>query len=257
MARSSQSQIEEKLASLQANFKQTLPDKIDKIEQLWNAVISSEANESAVIDCHRMSHTVVGSGGTFGAVVVSSAARELEQALKLIVNKQSNLTSGYKLLVSSLISKLKDIAENWQPSKTPHLQPFTVYETSKGRGNLIYLAEDDAVLAHELVTQLGKTGFVIKHFADLDIFSGAVERELPSAVIMDIMFKEGDIAGVDKILKLKQELEVCPPIVFISARNDIEARLAAAKAGAQRYFTKPLDLNNLSSHVGDNLFKPS
>ncbi|MCW8901168.1 MAG: response regulator [Gammaproteobacteria bacterium] len=246
MARSSQSKIEEKLASLQANFKQTLPDKIDKIEQLWNAIISSEANESAVIDCHRMSHTLVGSGGTFGAVVVSSAARELEQALKLIVNKQSNLTSGYKLLVSSLISKLKDIAENWQPSKTPHLQPFTVYETSKGKGNLIYLAEDDELLAQELVTKLGKTGFVIKHFADLDSFSAAVERELPSAVIMDIMFKEGDIAGVDKILKLKQELEVCPPIVFISARNDIEARLAAAKAGAQRYFTKPLDLNKLS-----------
>lgn len=246
MASDSQSTVEEKLASLQENFKRTLPKKIHNIEQLWNSAIAAEKNETAIVDCHRLAHSLVGTGGTFGAIVVSTAARDLEQALQLIVENKNELSSEYKLLVNSLISKLRNIADNWQPSKIPYLHPLAISEKSSRKGNLIYLAEDDELVAEDLVIQLENTGFIVKHFSNLDSFEAAFEKEIPSAVIMDVMFKEGGIAGADKISKLKQELEEAPPVVFISVRNDIQARLAAAKAGAQRYFSKPIDVDKLS-----------
>lgn len=254
MAPPSQATIEEKLAALQANYKLTLPGKVEQIEQLWSSVIvGGDLNESSIVDCHRMAHTLVGTGGTFGAVIVSTAARELEQALKLLVNK-TELTSEYKSTVTVLISKLKTIAINWQPSKIPYIQP--IYNDAKAdrNGNLIYLAEDDELLAEDLILQLEKNGFKVKHFLNTTTFAAAFSKEIPSAVIMDVMFREGRIAGADTISRLKAELNVSPPVVFISTRNDMQARLAAANAGAQRYFSKPVDVNKLSQTL-DGLIK--
>lgn len=165
MAPSSQSTIEEKLATLQANFKISLPGKVEEIEQLWNSVVVGNVTESSITDCHRMAHTLVGTGGTFGAITVSTAARELEQALKLLVNN-TELTSEYKLTVTDLVSKLKTISINWQPSKIPYIQP--VYEDARAdrNGNLIYLAEDDELLAEDLILQLEKNDFKVKYFSD-------------------------------------------------------------------------------------------
>lgn len=243
MASLSQSDIEKKLASLQADFKFTLSEKVNDIEILWNSILEGNADESAIEDCHRMAHTLAGSGGTFGAIAVTTASRELIDTFKSI-SYEIKLSSDIKLVITTLISNLKSAAINWQPSKIPYIQPLE--DKGKRKGNLVYLAEDDNLLAEDLLTQLEYDNFVVKRFSTLDDFVAALHQEMPSAIIMDVMFKEGSIAGADSIEKLKIGIDKFPPIIFISARKDIEARLAAAKAGAQRYFSKPIDKVKLS-----------
>jgi len=68
----------------------------------------------------------------------------------------------------------------------------------------------------------------------------------PAAILIDIVFAEGSIPDADKFAKLHEGLNCHVPVIFISARQDMEARLAAARAGAVRYFTKPLDLGKLA-----------
>lgn len=245
MASRSQSEIVQKLASLQAEFKRTLPNKVAEIEQLWNSVVADEAKHSAITDCHRMSHNLVGSGGTFGAIVVTTAARELEQVLGLLVN-ESDIPAERKSAVTKIILKLKNVSASWQPSVIPFIQPFEEKNQARHKGDVIYLAEDDELLAAELITHLEQLGYIVKHFIELDDFAKAFKKKIPSAVIMGIMFKEGDITCAEIISQLKKNVADLPPIIFISVRNDIEARLAAANAGAQRYFTKPVDFKKLS-----------
>ena len=148
MAPPSHSTIEEKLALLQANFKSTLPGKVDEIERCWNSVNVEDADKTPLFDCHRMAHTLVGSGGTFGAVVVSTAARELEQAMKLLIEDKMLLTAEYKSIITSLIIKLKEIAENWKPSKIPYLEPIVLDDVKSRKTNLVFLAEDDELTAN-------------------------------------------------------------------------------------------------------------
>ena len=245
MASPGQTDIEKKIALLQDEFKRTLPVKVENIEALWNSILEGEANESAIDECHRMVHTLAGSGGTFGAAVVTTVSQELIQAIKSVENK-NDLTLDNKSIITDLILKLKTVANDWSPSKAPCFQPLGEKMKGERKGNLIYLAEDDELVAAELITQLEHDDFVVKHFTDLNDFANAFSDKIPSAIIMDVMFKEGDIAGADAIAKLKNKNEFCPPIIFIADRNDIEARLAAVKAGAQRYFTKPLNTKKLS-----------
>jgi len=243
MASLSQSDLDKKLASLQADFKRTLPDKVIDIEKRWETVLAGEVDDSVIEDCHRMAHTLAGSGGTFGAVTITTASRELIHAFKSITNVRK-LSPDIKSIISALISRLKSAANDWQPSKIPFFKPLE--NKAKRTGNLIYIAEDDELLAEDLLTHLEHENFDVKNFSNLDDFVTAVYQETPSAVVMDVMFNEGNIAGVDSIAKLKNDFNNFPPVIFISARKDIEARLAAAKAGAQRYFTKPLNKTKLS-----------
>ena len=247
MADPSQSEIEKQLAALQAEFKRTLPEKVRNIEQSWNLILADKATDSTLTDCYRMAHTLVGTGGTFGAIVITTVSRELEQNIKPLL-EENHPSSATKKQITDLILKLKDVADKWQPSKIPYLQPLEVKE--KRSRDLIYLAEDDELLAADLVAQLEQAGFRVKHFSELDRFESALSKEVPAAVIMDIVFQEGSIAGSEVISRLQKKMDNFPPVIFISVRNDMEARLSAARAGAQRYFCKPLDSKNIIATLG-------
>ena len=243
MAPPSQSDVENKLAALQSEFKRTLPDKVSEIEQLWNMIIDNDSEiESNIHDCSYKIHTLVASGSTFGADVITTVARELEQTLKPLIN-DPGLLNDLKTSITELVFKLRTVADSWQPSKIPYLKAVEAKE--KHKSNLIYLAEDNELLVTELVTQLEYADFRVKHFSDLKSFSDALLKEIPSAIIMDIVFKEKNNDGVKVISQMKEELQNFPPVIFISTDNDMESRLAAAKAGAQRYFCKPLDTKKI------------
>jgi len=257
MAPPSQSDIEQKLTSLQAEFKRTLPDKVANIEQLWDSLLAGNANDSAIIDCHRMAHSLVGSGATFGATIISKVSRELEQVFKTHIN-QSELSSEIKSVISDLILKLKSVVDTWQPLKQPLVQSVNKKHIENRQTHLIYIAEDDELLAKNIIVQLKNNGFIVKYFNNLKDFSRAYSDEVPSAIIMDVMFKEGSSAGIDTIASLNKEDDTLPPTIFISTRNDMETRLAATEAASiQRYFCKPVDVNKLTQSLDSLIIQPT
>lgn len=245
MPPSSHIDIAQQLASLQAEFKRSLPEKISELELLWNSFLQDEGNDSVINDCHRMAHSLVGSSGTFGAIIVSFVARELEQAFNLFIHNENSLDES-KSIINDLIFKLKDAADSWQPSDIPYLPPLSRKPENEKGNDLIYLVEDDELVAADLVIKLKEDGFNVIHFSALTDFVEKFHSGKPSAIIMDIVFKEGRIAGVETLVKLKKENNILPPLIFISVRDDMEARLAAARAGAQRYFCKPVDTEKLT-----------
>lgn len=247
MATPSQTDIDKKLAALQRVFKSMLPNKVAEIESLWNLLLLNE-EDSTLITCHRMTHTLVGTAGTFGAMVVSTTARELEHILNLLI-KNKNYSDENKLKIAELIANIKDASDVWQPTKAAYLPPLEIKAETARKGNLIYLVEDDELIVKELIIQFKKDNFEIKHFSVLTDFITACSIEIPSAIIMGVMFEDGKLAGADTIVRLKKENAIFPPVVFISERFDIEVRLAAANAGAQRFFSKPLKYEKISKTV--------
>lgn len=248
-----------KIAELQATFQQQLPDMVAAIEQLLKPLLSGAASNDDLHDLHRMAHNLAGSGGTFGAPLVGSVARELEHELKALISEPDSLvTRGTK--IEEVFTQLKQSIAEFVPSNIPYIQPLEQEE--KQSGNLIYLAEDDELLAADVKINLEKSGYIVRHFTKLSDFEKGFEKETPVAIVMDIIFQDGDFAGADIIKKLRAKLTTFPPVVFISVRDDIEARLAAASSGARRYFCKPFDmrkfidtLDGLTSRSQNNPFR--
>ncbi len=248
MSNSSRSNSASKLAALGLIFHQQLPSKIAEMESLSILLQSSTTVEgSELADLHRLAHSLAGTSGTFGAMAVSGIAREIEQVIKpQLEQTNSSLADLVQQQISRLLVQLKQAGDLWQPSLMPNMDPpFSPSTKVSDQPNLIYLAEDDAFLAKDLIIRLEQAQYEVEHFTELDGFARACEKQMPTAIIMDLVFREGGVAGAEIISRLKQKWLGCPPVIFISLRDDITARLAAAKAGARRYFCKPLNTKKL------------
>lgn len=240
-----QSDISKKLAQLQLLFKQSLPSKIDEIKLLWTALIDDSKNPTHLAQFHLKIHSLVGSGGTYGAIAVSTIAKNIEEELKPVLNTAVETPLSPSLFQSSvdkLLLQLEQAANQWMPTDIPYIKP--VVKLPRG-GNLIYLVEDDELLALDLLARLENAEYKVKHFFELKDFELACEKDIPAVIIMDVIFHEGNIAGTEMIVRLQEKLKELPPVIFISVRDDLESRLAAARAGARRYFCKPIDTKKL------------
>lgn len=248
-----ESDVAKKLATLQITYKQQLPEKISRIKSLWDSLDQNLLSNNSLQDMHRMAHTLAGSGGTFGAVTVSTVAREFDNQLKELLDESGQdivIYDDIQRKIDKFIVQLDQASDEWQPSIIPHIKPSK--EKELRTGNIIYLAEDDELLAENIMATLEQADYVVKIFSELTAFEKAFEVEIPSAILMGVVFEEGIHAGTDIIARLKNNNEKFPPVIFISARDDIEVRLAAARAGAHRYFSKPLNMNKLT-HTLDKL----
>ena len=121
----------------------------------------------------------------------------------------------------------------------------------QGDGSLLYLIDDDELFAAELVASLELANYHVRHFTVLSDFIAACEKETPAAIIVDIVLSGRNALSTEIVSRLKAKIEVCPPVVFISARDDIEVRLAAVRLGARRYFCKPLDMKPFIQALND------
>lgn len=112
---------------------------------------------------------------------------------------------------------------------------------------LIYLVEDGTLFAEYLAAHLEQAGYEVEVFNELMDLPQAVARRRPAACIVDLIFPEGDLAGSQTMAALNQSQEIPIPAIFMSVRDDQEARLSAVRAGGSHYFVKPIELLDLLS----------
>ena len=197
-------------------------------------------------DLYRMAHSLAGSGAAYGATAVSDVAGALEQKFKSLLNEIVDGTTfprAIKQEVDGLLVMLRRAADEWQPSNSSYVQQGGPEE--QFNSSLVHLVEDDESLAADLIAEVEHAGYRVRRFVELNDFEAACEKEAPAAVIIDLVCKKGEIAGADVISSLKAGGKADTPVIFISGRDDMEARLAAARAGASRYFSKPPDMKKL------------
>ena len=127
----------------------------------------------------------------------------------------------------------------------------SIKSTDQYDGKLIYLIADDELLVTDLFITLEYAGFCVRKFSGFNDFKASCDEEVPVAIIMDVVFSDGEMdAGVASLIQ-----GPCPPVIFVSGCDDIEARFAAVRAGASRYLSKPLDMKKLI-HTLDGLTAP-
>ncbi|HFD32477.1 MAG TPA: response regulator [Gammaproteobacteria bacterium] len=240
----------EKLLQLQQSFKNNLPERIAVIESSWQLLRDKESPDFS--ELHLKVHSLVGTSGTYGASMVSNATRKLENKIKLLMNKEIRLSDDVIQQVEYLILQVHDIANKWQPSSIPYVpeKRDIEYQQESNWQSSVYLVEDDVEVANEIKSSLEKSGYTVFYYLKIQEFKENYQmNDGASAIIMDMSFEEGIVAGANTIQDLSEKDKNFPPVIFISVHDDIQARLAAAQVGARRYFTKPVDKQKLVSSL--------
>lgn len=106
----------------------------------------------------------------------------------------------------------------------------------------IMIIEDDATLAELLVEELEAEGYEARSWPSAEEGLEALAGFDPDLLITDLQLPGADGFAV---LEYVRELDHPPGVVMITAYGTIDRAVAALKAGADNFLTKPLDMDHL------------
>lgn len=110
----------------------------------------------------------------------------------------------------------------------------------------LLLAEDDAMLADALQTQLSRASFEVEHAPN-----GAVADYLLQKQHFDIAVLDIGLPMMDGLAVLQQvrQTQATLPVLLLTARDALDDRVAGLQAGADDYVTKPFDFPELLARL--------
>ena len=236
--------IQEQMRALRASYAVQLPSKLKEIDTHWKMLSGGEWDPASAEVLHRLTHSLAGSGSTFGFPKLGEISRSIEQLLKIWLQESLVPNDEQRARVENLIGNLYQAA-SISATEVGHGSDIDIIEENRAVNEeqpLIYLIEDDTSLANELVLQLDHFGYNVEAFDTTAGVEDAVAAQRPEALVVDINLPEGDMAGVELLDDLQKRHGPDLPVIFISSHDDFPARLAAVRAGGEAYFVKPLEI---------------
>lgn len=246
MADDAQEKLLAQLKALHDTYATGLPEKVSQIRSGLDT-LRSGWDDKLLRTLHRQVHSLTGSGATFGYAEVSDTARKLEQLLKQLSEMNAGPGHEWVQQIEPLLSALEQASQTSMTDVVTAVSTLSRIQTRtavlpESEHRLIFVVDDDTSLAREQCLQYELHGYQVREFHDFVGLKDAVRKDRPKAIIMDVIFPAGDLAGIQEIADLRQGFDNFPPVIFVSQREDLEARLASVRAGAAAYYTKPLDL---------------
>jgi DNA-binding response OmpR family regulator len=123
----------------------------------------------------------------------------------------------------------------------------TVRQTAKEfLGMRVLVVEDDEMIAQGLQTALRQAGFAVDWTRDGKSASAALHAAVFDVVLLDLGLPYRD--GIDVLRELRKRSDATPVIV-LTARDEIQHRIAGLDAGADDYIVKPFDLDEVMARM--------
>jgi len=110
----------------------------------------------------------------------------------------------------------------------------------------ILLVEDDRKIADFIVKGLKAAGYAVDHAADGEKGLHLALSEPYDAAVIDIMLPGQ--SGLSIVETMRRE-KVRTPVIFLSARGEIDDRVKGLEIGADDYLTKPFSFSELLARV--------
>jgi len=121
-----------------------------------------------------------------------------------------------------------------------------VLVTEQTRGQRILVVDDEEFVRELLTTALRFTGFVVDEaMAGLDAIA-KVGSFLPDLILLDVMMPTID--GFEVCRRLRADGDETP-VIFLTAKDDSDAKLAGFTKGGDDFITKPFRLEEVIARI--------
>lgn len=118
--------------------------------------------------------------------------------------------------------------------------------TGDQRQHTLLIAEDDAEIRRALERILGYEGYRVVVANDGAAALEAIVEHEPDAIVLDVMMPFVDGLSVCRRLRERGDRT---PVLMLTARHDVNDRVAGLDAGADDYVTKPFELEELLARI--------
>ena len=109
----------------------------------------------------------------------------------------------------------------------------------------VLVVEDEPAIRDSVCTALAEAGYLVRVQADGTRLREVAGSFRPDLAILDIMLPGPDGLSLARLLRAGDDL----PVLFLTARDALDDRLAGFAAGADDYLVKPFALTELLARV--------
>lgn len=227
--------------------------KLEKREEAFTILVTSDGekipesrSEQIFEPFYRMEATMKKASGIGIGLSLARSLASLHHG-KLYLAKEEDADNTFVLEVPlNLGEQTKEnlfaadnLPESWQEE--------TLVENEERERYTLLLVEDNEEMLNFLVERLREVFTVeVAHHGQeaLDILG---EKRI-DLVISDVMMPVMD--GWELCRRLKSDMELCHiPIIFLTAKNDLESKINGLKIGAEAYVEKPFSFNYLKVQI--------
>jgi len=121
---------------------------------------------------------------------------------------------------------------------------------TNGKGRPRVLVVDDEEHITELVSMgLTYNGFEVERVASGRSALEAVERRRPDLIVLDVMLPDLDGFEVARRLRQTEGAGTRVPVIFLTARDTTQDKIAGLRLGSDDYVTKPFSIEELIERV--------
>jgi DNA-binding response OmpR family regulator len=160
------------------------------------------------------------------------------------------LGAGHEILLSGLVSVARTVAARAEATlkdnstfSEPSASLCDPRHVSRAPLRVVVVEDEDAV-RDAVERALAGEGHAVAVFRDAaDV--AAIERHLPDLAVLDVMLPGLDGFALARRLRAARDV----PVVFLTARDAVEDRLAGFALGADDYLVKPFALEELLARV--------
>jgi len=234
--------LDEQLAQLRESFAARLPGRVEEIVGAWSAIEQNGWNAENGKRFHRFVHSLAGAAATFGFAPLSQSARQLELYVAPFLESGAPLASEQRAEIATRLRALQEPRLYLRDAAEAAPQFRVVEPEWVPNHRLFFVTQGDAM--DELAGQLGYFDYAVERIAGLEKLAPELKRLAPAAILIDadVFPSERTLVELDAIQRARPKRV---PIIFVSLKGDLDARLASVRAGADAYFTKPVQISRL------------
>lgn len=110
----------------------------------------------------------------------------------------------------------------------------------------VLVVEDDQMIAEAIRTALRQDGYTVEWIADGASAAAVLATSCFDIVLLDLGLPRR--SGLE-VLRQARRQGTTTPVIIITARDDVQSRVAGLDSGADDYLVKPFDLDELAARM--------
>lgn len=221
----------------------SLTKQMDNVLISWCKLKYFNWDTHVLAAMHDAAHKLQNDGQGYSFQRINDRARALERLLQTALEKVETSTE-LRYEIEMALSELKySINEATKKSSVTSNAECAAPKTPPLKIS-IALIENDLLHASLLKLLLERRGYEVTSFTHPSAFEKALDLQRFHIALMELAFPANAMEGIVWLEQLKGRVGNMP-IIMLSARTDIVARLRAQRAGANAYLPKPLNFEHL------------
>ena len=243
-----QSEFKTQLERLRQQFASGLPERARRLDEIWSHLRHLNWSAQGITTLQQFAHKLTETATSFGFPELHQAAQQLD----IFITELNDLGRSfggqeYAQLEDHIQYLSKVMAETAAGAPAQHSPLATLNAASypEAQGKTLFLVDPDRILAALCGAYLRNAGFAVEYFDNPQSCMQQLYLDTPAAILMDPDFERSGLQALGNLHQIKALLPPNTPIILMSGRTDVTAKLRALRAGSSDYLIKPLDFNFL------------